>query len=356
MMAKLLIPLLIFLTSLKAEEWKFVSIPDFLNFDIEYPQKGWEDSLSYILTSMKNENPEFAVVPGDLVMGHWGTTEKEINSWADKYYPPWLQRFKDKNLKVYAAIGDHEIGDNPWKGARADAVPFYKEVFKKHLKMPLNGPEHMLGTAFYWTCKNALFISVDVFEKGQGKEGSIVADVSGKQLIWLRNVLSKYRKEVKHIIVMGHTPVLRPVRTFSSSGMLLEKGSESNFWKTLVEFNVDLYLCGEVHAVTCTVNQGVQQVAHGGLLGRTEKPNYLLVTLMDEKISLEIKEIDLINGKGRLWQYQKSKGPWDTVSISEESKKRGFQSIGSVLIDKTGDTKKFLKAEGFFNKPLEKEK
>lgn len=42
------------------EPWTFVSIPDFLNFDIEYPQKGWEDALAYLLNSMKAENPEFA--------------------------------------------------------------------------------------------------------------------------------------------------------------------------------------------------------------------------------------------------------------------------------------------------------
>ena len=35
----------------------FVSIPDFLNFDIEYPQKGWEDALGFIVNSMKKEDP-----------------------------------------------------------------------------------------------------------------------------------------------------------------------------------------------------------------------------------------------------------------------------------------------------------
>ncbi|MDE0821914.1 MAG: hypothetical protein OSA95_12385, partial [Opitutales bacterium] len=52
--------------------WTFVSIPDFLNFDIEYPQEGWEDALGFILKGMKKENPAFAMVAGDLVMGHWG--------------------------------------------------------------------------------------------------------------------------------------------------------------------------------------------------------------------------------------------------------------------------------------------
>ena len=75
--------------------WTFVSIPDFLNFDIEYPQKGWEDALGFIVGSMKKEDPAFAMVAGDLVMGHWGTKKEEIDKWAHKYYPGWVQRFKD---------------------------------------------------------------------------------------------------------------------------------------------------------------------------------------------------------------------------------------------------------------------
>ena len=133
----------------ETKPWGFVSIPDFLNFDIEYPQEGWEDALGFIMDSMKKEDPAFAMVAGDLVMGHWGTQKEEINKWADKYYPGWIQRFKNHGLKVYAALGDHEIRDNPWRGAQADAVPFYKDAFRRHLKMPLNGPDHMKGTAFY---------------------------------------------------------------------------------------------------------------------------------------------------------------------------------------------------------------
>ena len=333
----------------ETKPWSFVSIPDFLNFDIEYPQEGWEDALGFIMDSMKKENPAFVMVAGDLVMGHWGTQKEEINKWADKYYPGWIQRFKDHGLKVYAALGDHEIRDNPWHGAQADAVPFYKDAFRRHLKMPLNGPDHMKGTAFYWLYKNALFISVDVFEKGKSRQGEIAAGVTGKQLVWFEQVLSEHRNQADHIIVMGHTPILRPVRTFSSSGMLTEKGRNSEFWRVMVKNDVDLYLCGEVHAVTCTQRDGIQQIAHGGLIGRTTKPNYLKVSVVEDRLDLNIKEIDLINGKGRLWQRDKSKGPWDTITITPERKKKGFTSIGSVSITKSSDQKKFVSITGFFD-------
>ena len=329
--------------------WTFVSIPDFLNFDIEYPQEGWEDALGFIVEGMKKEDPAFAMVAGDLVMGHWGNEKAEIDEWADKYYPQWTQRFKDHNLKVYAAIGDHEIGDNPWRGAKAAAVPFYKDAFRKHLQMPTNGPAHMQGTAFYWAHKSALFVSVDVFETGKSKQGEIAAGVTGKQLEWFENVLKSHLEKVDHIIVMGHTPILRPVRTYSSSGMLTEQGRESAFWKTMVKYDVDLYLCGEVHAVTCTQKDGIQQVAHGGLIGRTNKPNYMVVTVHKDRLELDIKEIDLINGEGRLWQKNKSRGPWNTITITEARKKQGFTSIGTVTIKKQDGKKSFESITGFFD-------
>ena len=104
----------------------------------------------------------------------------------------------------------------------------------------------------------------------------------------------------------------------------------------------------EVHAVTCTQRDGIQQIAHGGLIGRTTKPNYLVVTVHGDRLELNLKEIDLINGKGRLWQKNKSRGPWDTITITAERKKRGFSSIGKVIINKETAAKKFESPTGFF--------
>lgn len=103
-----------------------------------------------------------------------------------------------------------------------------------------------------------------------------------------------------------------------------------------------------MHAVTCTQRDGIQQIAHGGLIGRTTKPNYLVVTVHGDRLELNLKEIDLINGKGRLWQKNKSRGPWDTITITAERKKRGFSSIGKVIINKGTGAKKFQTNTGFF--------
>jgi DNA repair exonuclease SbcCD nuclease subunit len=267
--------------------WTFVSMPDFLNVDTTYPQPAWEDALDYVLKAVKAENPDFVLVAGDLVMGRWPSEEK-IEKYAAIYYPDWIKRMNAYGLKFYTAIGDHEIGDNSWPPDKAKLVPSFKKAFRDYMKMPLNGPEHMKGTAFYFLHKNTLFVSIDVFERGKGHEGEIVAQVTGKQLKWLKKTLADH-SDVNHVIVMGHTPILGPVRQRSSSGLMLEKGRQSPLWQSMAKHTVALYLCGEVHAITCTEKDGVQQIAHGGLFGYNPKVNYLVVKVSAQKMELELK-------------------------------------------------------------------
>jgi type 1 glutamine amidotransferase len=49
---------------ISAEPWRFVSMPDFVNVDLTYPQPGWEDALGYFLKAVKAEDPEFVLVAG----------------------------------------------------------------------------------------------------------------------------------------------------------------------------------------------------------------------------------------------------------------------------------------------------
>ena len=53
-------------TAGESPPWRFVSMPDFLNVDTDYPQAGWEEALGTILHSVKAEQPDFLIVP-DMV-------------------------------------------------------------------------------------------------------------------------------------------------------------------------------------------------------------------------------------------------------------------------------------------------
>jgi len=333
--------------------WTFVSMPDFLNVDTEYPQAGWEDALGYILDAVKAENPDFVLVAGDLLMGRWWS-EADIEKYAAIYYPAWIGRMRAHGLKFYAAIGDHELGDNPWPAAKAKLVPLFKRKFREYLKMPLNGPEHMKGTAYYVRHRNTLIVSVDVFEKGRGKQGEITAQVTGRQLAWLARVLEENRS-ADHVVVMGHTPVLGPVTQWSSSGLMLTGGRDSPLWRLLKKHQADLYLCGEVHAITCIERDGVQQIAHGGLIGYNTRTNYLLGRVFPDRIELELKEIDMKPAGGKLWQVGQNR-PLERVTIPDQIKKRGFVTVGRVVIDKSGGKKSFRGAAGYFEKRREPKK
>jgi type 1 glutamine amidotransferase len=325
--------------------WRFVSIPDFVNVDLTYPQPGWEETLSYVLNAIKAENPEFVLVAGDLVMGRWPDKES-IKKYAATYYPAWIKRMEDHGLKFYTAIGDHEIGDNPWRGEKADLVSTFKKQFQKYLKMPFNGPLRMKGTAFWFVHENALFVSVDVFEKGEGPQGGIVPKVTGEQLEWFEKVLTE-NPGLEHVIVMGHTPILGPVAKESSSGLMLEGGKDSPLWQALKKHGVDLYLCGEVHAITCTQADGVLQIAHGGLFGYNPKVNYLVATVFADRIELTLKELEIVNSGERLWQEGNNR-PYEKVSIADDVKQKDFATVGTATLRRESGNKILTQPTGCF--------
>jgi hypothetical protein len=173
-----------------------------------------------------------------------------------------------------------------------------------------------------------------------------VPKVTGEQLEWLRDVLTD-NPGVEHVVVMGHTPILGPVAKESSSGLMLEGGRESPLWQTLKEHRVDLYLCGEVHAITCTESDGVLQIAHGGLFGYNPKVNYLVATVWPDQIELELKEISIVKAGGPLEQIGDNE-PRESVSITEEVKSQGFVPVGTVILESRGSGGKFKHISGCF--------
>ena len=313
--------------------WRFVSIPNFVNADLAYPQPGWEDTLDYVLKAIQAEEPEFVLVPGDLVMGHWPDKEF-VEKFAEVYYGAWARRMQDHGLRFYAVPGDHEIGGGPWPEDKAKLVATFKRQFQKHLGMPLNGPLRMRGTAFWFIHENTLFVGLDVFEKGPdggpGSEGPLRVrpQVTGEQLEWLEGVLAD-NSGVRHVVVMGHAPVLAPPEASGPGSLVLADGKDSALWQTLKKHGADLYLCGESPATTCSQSDGVLQVARGqdgrGTIG------YLVATVYSDRIDLEMKEIAVVGEGGRLWQMGDDR-PSKRVRITDEAKAKGFVTVGTAIL------------------------
>jgi hypothetical protein len=116
---------------------------------------------------------------------------------------------------------------------------------------------------------------------------------------------------------------------------MLEGGQDSPLWQAMKKHGVDLYLCGEVHAITCTQADDVLQIAHGGLFGYNPKVNYLLGTVSGDQIKLELKEIEIVNSGEKLWQVGNNR-PRATVTIADDVKQKGFTTVGTATLERTG--------------------
>lgn len=356
--------------------YTFVSAPDLVNADFgdlnNYP--GWQpgspnswnktsdDSLNRLFREMASWQPDGVFVAGDEVRGHWDTdnagtgtfgpvgtpAEKReaIRRAGDFYYQTWKDRFPANGIDyadVYPAIGDHEIGDNPWPaGSFAhDAVPDFKRVWADNFTTAGGDarrfPDHPVGTRYDDTAyatylsPELLLVSVDTFA---WSEESLDIDVRGGQLEWLRGVLAAAAPDTK-IMVQGHVPVLTPVRERGSSGLLLEGEAQSAFWQLLEEYDVDLYLAGEVHNFTASQEtaQGTVQLAHGGLFAHGTAGYVVGRVYADGRISLEARKMmDQATGADA------ERGLWQTRNEIQAKVRFGdtSESVGTLVIEDDG--------------------
>ena len=185
-------------------------------------------------------------------------------------------------------------------------------------------------TSFAHKHKNALFVTIDAFatvsengfidrENGLGGEGVITGDVIGLHLDWFEEILIEARKDetIKHIIVQSHLPILQPVRRAKSSSMFFDRAENSDFWKVMEKYEVDVYFAGEVHAFTASKSSNsnlVQVVSKSKLM-----ENFLKVTVTEDSL-----KIDAINDA----RFSK---PWPKQTYSEKD----YEISGSLIIDKS---------------------
>jgi hypothetical protein len=150
-------------------------------------------------------------------------------------------------------------------------------------------------------------VSIDPFD--------IAADharirVDRPQLRWLVGVLRRAQSDgVRWTIVQGHVPILEPVRSRGSSDLHYPGGSRSRLWRVFERYGVDVYLCGEVHDVTATTQDGILQLTHGGAFqfGLT---TYALLDVHDDRIDVTLRDYAVkvrdARDHSRLWETVRS--------------------------------------------------
>ena len=350
-------------------DYTFVSSPDSWNADIgdvrsavgwdagepNSTNASWREALRTVLARLASHEPRFALVAGDLVNGHWhvdvdgvrtfGSTatvrdrRQAIREAAGTYYPQWRARFRRHGLRPRPAIGDHELGDNPWvQESKQALVRTFRMAWAKRFTSrnggfayrshPPRGTQHA-RTAYAFRSGPVQLVTVDVFH--QRPDGSVHAEVVGTQLTWLRRVLSRANDDptIEFIVVQGHTPVLRPDRAVGSSQIRLEGGRESAFWRTLERQHVDLYLAGEFHAISRANAGGVEQLVHGSIIGFASF-NYLSVNVSATQLDLTLHKAPVTRTTdARLWQVG-----W--TRPQRERNVGSFRVVGTMTITAAG--------------------
>ncbi len=247
----------------------FVSAPDIHNIEtfLQTPPPTKIPEFDLLLNNMASFKPSFVLLPGDLGGQHWweakfqpicapgASVSTVITACAAKTYPRLLSYMASHGLpNAYVAVGDHEIGDNNWPlGVHSAGVPIFKQAFAKYFTKTATGASKFIGllgnvplrpigtpyenTAYAFKTTNTLFVVVDEFRQVNvnqllGKNGTVQATVSNDgQLQWLDKLLAAVRTQptIKHILVVGHLPVLSPVRGLLSSMMYLDGWHNSAF-------------------------------------------------------------------------------------------------------------------------------
>jgi hypothetical protein len=341
--------------------YRFVSAPDFLNQDVadltadgrrthvvkatgqvaNSTNQSYETALDEVIDEMASHGTRDVLVPGDLVEGRWGrddsrtgvfgpvrTQAQRLRAWrraADVYYPAWFERFGDHDLTTYPAVGDHEMGDDPWRVKKRHAwvdfkrrhIPQFKQIFADHAlsgsdgrprfaDRPERGPSRRTAYAVRLD-PDVLLVTLDVFER---RGGDVHISVDAAQLRWLRGVLRKARKDdVPWVMVQAHTPMPGKVRVRNSTHLVYEKGRASDLWRTMVDGGVDVYLSGEVHDQTVRRRDGILEVSHGSLFYRGEA-SYLVGQVTARRLVLENHQLSGVVGfDDRLWTTSRQGAP-----------------------------------------------
>ncbi len=351
-------------------DYTFVSSPDSWNADVgdvraasgwdpgepNSINASWRKATGTVLARMASHEPRFVLVAGDLVNGHWDTDADGVRTFGSTaslaerrqaireagwiYYSQWRARFLRHGLQPRPAVGDHELGDNPWtREAKQALVPSFRTAWWKrftyrngsyvYASHPAGGTQHA-KTAYAFRSGPVQFVTVDVFH--QRRDGSVHAEVAGSQLTWLRDVLNAANADpaVEFIIVQGHTPVLRPDRAYASSQIRLEGGRSSPFWRMLDRKRVDLYLAGEFHAISRANAGGVEQLVHGSIIGFGSF-NYLSVRVSSTQLDLTLRRAPVTQTTdASLWQVGY------TRPIAERNV-GSFSVVGTMTITAAGD-------------------
>ena len=133
----------------RAEEpWRFITLADWHLAEIYVQPEKYPGGIATVADGLKmlkeNYGGELVMLPGDSNVGHWDT-KQFINSFNPKLTPAesilqagelcysgMVNAFNEAGYsRLLMAVGDHELGDNPWPPGTAvsECQPQFRRAF-----------------------------------------------------------------------------------------------------------------------------------------------------------------------------------------------------------------------------------
>jgi len=319
--------------------------------------EGYRRNCDSVLSDIRRYGPKYVLLSGDMIGGDWlgerrrdlarrfapgGNDDDLVYACATILYDSFNLQFRSLGMEPIASLGDHELGDQNWSqgSAKAGVIDAYKRAFAAAYTLDAEGrsrydgliagvPQRPVGTAYENTSyafvdKNVLFVTIDIF-RFEGPDttldpvrGAISIELAPEQEGWLDRLLTGVAAmdSIQFTVVQAHHPVLIPVRKIRSSCITVKDHGNSSFWKLLQKHHVDVYISGEVHALTPAIDTE-SRIAHIVCGSMTGLPvhNYLICRASDRRLEITVREKA---GDGTEFVYQ---------------------STGKMIIDKSSGTK-----------------
>ena len=212
---------------------------------------------------------------------------------------------------------------------------FNTTIFGNVTSTPVGTPyEH---TSYAYIHKNALFVTVDAFQKqsqnffdresSSGGEGAVTCTVTDEHLMWFETLLSEANNDpsIRHIFVQAHIPILQPVRKINCSGQYMDRAYESPFWKAMRRFNVDVYFAGEVHATSASKDPQSNLIQ---IISRANRfNNFMTVNVTEDGFS-----IAAYNEIGTEWRWNANYTKYGMLTVDKSTPNTQITSTGILKV------------------------
>ncbi len=221
------------------------------------PETHGVEGFGKAIENINQQNPDFVITGGDLIMDALGTTYGR----ADSLYNLYKKESAKFNMPVYNTIGNHEIyGIYDTTFGNASHPEYGEKIF-----------ESRLGKSYYsFMHKGWKFMVLNSAE--DTKKNRYIGMIDSVQMEWIKSELEKTGSDVP-IVISTHIPFVTSFMQIyygstqpSDSGLVVVNSKE--VIDLFEDHNLKLVLQGHLHTVEDIYVNGTHFITGGAVSGR----------------------------------------------------------------------------------------